>query len=239
MNRLFRIIPTFAIVFVLAGSGHSVSADEKSSNDFSFEGVKNVVFLVDLFNLQGLSFKQWKERKLRPEKSLVSRVIAALPEDVPVGLRVFGTGIANQRFIQDPEVVPLAQGNRLAIMKKLSSEFDPVTSRPGQEQFEDRIVSPAVEKCLANDLQSAFGRTCIVILTDGNLHLPARQPSLGPQFLHGAADHRIQIIPVVTGLEYEEVPGLLNALARSTKGRVYDKNSIEEFVHAVEQSNKK
>jgi hypothetical protein len=159
---------------------------------------------------------------------------------VSVGLCVFGTGIANQRFIQDPEVVPLAQGNRLAIMKKLSSEFDPCTSRPGQEPYGDHIVSPAVKQCLANDLQSAFGRTCIVILTDGNLHLPARQPfSPGQQFFHGATDPRIQIIPVVTGLEYEEVPGLLNALARSTKGRVYDKNSIEEFVHAVEQSNKK
>lgn len=193
----------------------------KEPGDVSFIDVKNILFLFDDLNFTNMSRTVWHDEKLQKEHAVVDRIVSAMPKQTCFGLRMLG------RSSPDSMILPVATHKQSAI-DHLLNRLEPKITR-ASDASGAALLLPLVQNCASIDLSKMPGRSMIILITDAHLNLSRRE-----YFLRlPKVDPKIQVVPVIIGREFSEVPGYLNALACSTNSRVYDEKSIDDLVAAA------
>jgi hypothetical protein len=181
---------------------------------------RNLVIVLDVsgsMNARLGSTTRWKTAL-----GMLEEVVAALPEDLNVGLRVYGHRQSSKspQTCKDTElVVPIGKLDRAAIVKAAS-------------RLKPRGETPLIHSSLQalGDLASAGGGS-VILITDGEESCKGDPKAAAAQIAASGVDVTLNIVGfTLTG---EQVEGELGALAGSTGGRYYSAQDGAELSRAV------
>jgi len=130
------------------------------NGDFTFSGVKNILFLLDCSNSMKDMRKGSRRSKMLEAKELISQIVSNVPTTTLMGLRVFGekyTGLPEIDCQDTPLLIPLGTRNSAKITRQLR-EIEPTGMSP---------LSLALKRTLEEDLEHADGRSVVILICDG------------------------------------------------------------------------
>ena len=194
-------------------------------------GPANVLFLVDAsFSMkEKLPSDGEKEPKMSVAKKVLQSALYKVPQDVNLGLRVFG-----QQFLQaDPYadchstalLVPLGQHNRGAIHSRVE-EIKPFGMTP---------LEYALRQAAEDDFRGVQGAKTIILITDG-----ADTCGGNPcAFISRLPLFGIKMKVDVVGVDLKRDPtarAQLHCIAETSGGKYYDANTAAEMVDSISKS---
>ncbi len=181
---------------------------------------KNLEIILDASG----SMKQRLGKKTRWETALevLEQVLAKLPEDFQVGLRIYGhrePSRSPQTCTDSELVVPVAKLDRAGILAAANA-------------VKPRGETPLVYSLLQTpgDLKEAGGGS-VVLVTDGEESCKGDLAAAPRQLSGSGVDVRVDIVGFT--LKGKEARGKLASLAKATGGRYYGAESGEALARAV------
>jgi len=191
-------------------------------------GPVNILFVLDA----SYSMKEKlgnDERKMTAAKQVLQSALSRIPNDVNLGLRVFGQSFARDNPMADcmatTLLVPLGQHNRGAIIRQVN-QIEPYGMTP---------LEYAISQAAANDFRNVEGSKTLILITDGadtcggNPCAYVRSlPSLG-----------IKLKVDVVGVDLKRDPtarAQLHCVAEISGGKYFDANTAAELVDSVSKS---
>lgn len=200
----------------------------------------NILFIVDgsrsmLERLEG------DTQKIDAAKQVLQNALSRIPQDVNLGLRVFGQGYqpTNHSMFQggfpgmqmDMEChntalwVPLGRGNRRTIIEKVR-QIKPYGMTP---------LAYAIEQAAISDFRGSQGGKTIILITDGADTCNGDPCAVIKQLpLYG-----INIKVDVVGLALRREPfarAQLNCISEKSGGHYYDANTAADLIESVSHS---
>ena len=173
-----------------------------------------------------------ENQKLEAAKQVLQNALARIPNDVNIGLRVFGQG-SNAGGFSTPAVdcrqtallVPLGQGNRRTIIERVRN-LKPFGMTP---------LEFALRQAAEGDLATAQGAKTIILITDG-----ADTCGGNPcGYIHMLPILGIHLKIDVVGLDLKHdrsARAQLNCISEGTGGKYYDADSAAALIDSVTNS---
>jgi hypothetical protein len=162
-----------------------------------------------------------KAPKMEMAKKVLEQTMATIPQDVNVGLRVFGQSFHNDPYLdcqQTALLVPIGQHNRRAIVERIR----------GMRPYGLTPLTFALEQA-ASDLSPFSGRKQLILISDG-----AETCGLDPcAMIHQLTARGINMKIDIVGLGLKndrEAKIQLDCIAKQTGGKFYDSNTAAELV---------
>lgn len=190
-------------------------------------GPVNIMFLLDA----SYSMKEklnGAEKKINAAKQVLETALARIPNDVNIGMRVFGQGYTGNSFTdctQTQLLVPLGQHNRNSIIQKTRT-IEPFGLTP---------LAYALRQTVEEDFRYAQGAKTIILISDG-----ADTCGADPcAFMRLLPQYGVKIKCDVVGLDIHHdntARNQLNCIAGATGGRYYDANTSGDLIDSVSQS---
>ncbi len=190
-------------------------------------GPVNIMFLLDA----SYSMKDklgGSEKKINAAKEVLETALARIPNDVNVGIRVFGQGFSGVPEIdcrQTALLVPLGTHNRNSIIQRVRT-IEPFGLTP--LEFALRLTAE-------EDFRSAQGPKTIILISDG-----ADTCGGNPcAFIRLLPAYGIRIKCDIVGLALHNDPksrAQLNCVAEASGGKYYDANTASELIDSVSRS---
>ncbi len=191
-----------------------------TSLDFSFEGVTNVMFLVDCSHSMTEQAVNG-QTKMDLAKSLISRALAKIPATTRCGLRVFGQATTPGMECQATErLIELKENQNKAIAEKVNQLY------PGGET----PLTYALKEVFESDFKGIMDRKLVILLGDGEDtcgYDPAAY--VGTLSKRGIEDAHVVVLSLI-GLRDRRAKMKLESIARTTNGNYYDFDEFEQFI---------
>jgi Ca-activated chloride channel family protein len=190
-------------------------------------GPVNIMFLLDA----SYSMKEklsGAEKKINAAKQVLETALARIPNDVNIGLRVFGQGYSgdpNTDCNQTQCLVPLGQHNRNSIIQRTRT-IEPFGLTP---------LATALRRTVEEDFRYAQGAKTIILISDG-ADTCGQDPCA---FMRLLPRYNVKIKCDVVGLDLHRdnaARNQLNCVANATGGKYYDANSSGELIDSVSHS---
>lgn len=202
-------------------------------------GPVNILFIVDgsrsmLEKLDGST------QKIDAAKQVLQNALSRIPQDVNLGLRVFGQGYEGPHSMfsgglpglaLDTECrntalwVPLGRGNRRTIIEKVR-QIKPYGMTP---------LAYAIEQAAVSDFRGMQGTKTIILITDGADTCNGNPCEVIKQLpLYG-----IKLKVDVVGLALRREPfarAQLNCISEKSGGHYYDANTAADLIESVSHS---
>jgi len=181
---------------------------------------RNLVIVLDVSG--SMNAKLGDTTRWKTALDMMKEVVDALPEDLNVGLRVYGHRQSSKspQTCKDTElIVPIAKLDRAAIVKAAS-------------RLKPRGETPLIHSSLqaVEDLKAAGGGT-VILITDGEESCKGDAKAAAGQIVASGIDVTLNIVGfTLTG---EQVENELGALAGSTGGRYYGAQDGAQLSRAV------
>ncbi len=181
---------------------------------------RNLVIVLDVSG--SMNAKLGATTRWKTALEMMSEVVDALPEDLNVGLRVYGHRQSSKspQTCKDTElVVPIAKLDRAKILKAAS-------------RLKPRGETPLIHSSLqaVGDLQSAGGGS-VILITDGEESCKGDAKAAAAEIAASGVDVTLNIVGfTLTG---EAVEAELGTLAGSTGGRYYSAQDGAQLSRAV------
>ncbi|MDR3616950.1 MAG: VWA domain-containing protein [Candidatus Obscuribacterales bacterium] len=189
-------------------------------------GPVNIMFLLDA----SYSMKEklnGAEKKINAAKQVLETALARIPNDVNIGMRVFGqgyTGTGSDCF-QTQLLVPLGLHNRNSIIQRTRT-IEPFGLTP---------LAYALRQTVEEDFRYAQGAKTIILISDG-----ADTCGADPcAFMRLLPRYGVKIKCDVVGLDVHHdnaARNQLNCIANATGGKYYDANTSGDLIDSVSQS---
>ena len=181
---------------------------------------RNLVIVLDVSG--SMNAKLGGTTRWKTALGMMQEVVDALPDDLNVGLRVYGHRQSSKspQTCKDTElVVPIEKLDRAAIVKAAS-------------RLEPRGETPLVHSSLqaVEDLKAAGGGS-VILITDGEESCKGDPKAAAAQIAASGIDVTLNIVGFT--LSGEQVEGELGALAGSTGGRYYGAQDGAQLSRAV------
>jgi Ca-activated chloride channel family protein len=245
-SRLLRSILVLAIATVfgaaakaqniaqLEGGTQSTALQGGTTGSLMQAGVQteggpiNILFILDC----SYSMKEklgGDERKMTVAKQVLQSALSRIPNDVNLGLRVFGQSFARSNPLADCQstalLVPLGQHNRGAIIRQVN-QIEPYGMTP---------LEYAVSQAAGNDFRDVEGSKTLILITDG-----ADTCGGNPcAYIRSLPYLGIKLKVDVVGVDLKRDPSAraqLNCVAERSGGKYYDANTAAELVDSVSKS---
>jgi hypothetical protein len=164
------------------------------------------------------------EQKMDAAKRVLQETMATIPQDVNVGLRVFGQSFRNDVFFdcqQSALLVPPGLRNRRTIVESVR-QIRPYGLTPLTFGLREA----------ANDLAQIRGKKQIILISDGAETCDQDPCELVRQLTAAGYDIKINIVGL--GLKADWLAKRqLNCIAQSSGGQFYDSNTTAELVDNI------
>lgn len=190
-------------------------------------GPVNILFVLDCSYSMKEKFGG-SEKKMNAAKAVLENAMARIPNEVNLGLRVFGEGFANVPEIdcrQTRLLVPLGQHNRGAIIRSVR-QIEPFGLTP---------LEYAIRVAAESDFRDVQGKKTLIVITDG-----ADTCGGNPcAYVHSLPRRGIRLKIDVVGVDLKREPAAraqLNCITEATGGKYYDANSSAEMIDGVAKS---
>ncbi len=187
------------------------------------QAATSVELILDASNsmwgqIQGVS-------KIAIAKEVLEQIINGLPEEMNVGLRLYGHrfGLNDQRACQDTELnVPIGPINKAQLIDII-------------EKIQPKGKTPLVYSVLqaGNDFQN-IQRGNIILITDGVESCDGDVDSIAPALKKLGIDLKVHIVGF--DIKEAEARAELEAIAKSTEGTYLDAKDSEELLSSLEQT---
>ena len=187
----------------------------------------NILFILDA----SLSMKEKindGSTKMECAKKVLQEAISKIPEEVNIGLRVFGQtycGIQGMDCRSSLLLVPIGKDNRRSIIERLR-QIIPSGLTP---------LEYAIDQAAQDDFSGISGAKTIILITDG-----AETCGGDPcKYVRSLPLMGIKLKIDVVGLDLKNEPRAkfqLNCISESSGGKYYDANSSQELVDTVSKS---
>ena len=166
-----------------------------------------------------------KTKKISIARKVLAEIITKLPENIHVGLRVFGHRYrpTDKRAHRDTELIfPIGPIDKAKLIKTINS-------------IKPRGKTPLVYSILQapKDFED-IGRGTIIVITDGVETCGGDINSIAPALKKSELELKVNIV----GFDIKEVEARkqLEAIARSTGGRYLDARNPEELLSSLEET---
>jgi len=151
-------------------------------------------------------------------RAALATVIDRLPEDAPVGMRVFGSGSSADPCTDSQRVVDVGTGNRPQLRAAVEA-YSPYGETP---------ISYALEQA-GKDLRPD-GKRSILLVSDGEPTCPPDPCEIAASLAQQGIDLHIDVV----GLDVSgKAADILRCIAREGRGSYYDVRSAEELIDAL------
>ena len=204
-------------------------------------GPVNILFIVDGSRSMLEVIEHGGRQKMDAAKDVLQQALARIPNDVNIGLRVFGQGAVTTQHsmfgggfgglnmfseCQNSALwVPIGRSNRRSFIEKVR-QIKPYGMTP---------LSYAIEQAAHYDFRGVEGSKVIILITDGAdtcdrnpCEVIARLP------LHGI---RLKVDVVGLALAREpEARRQLDCIAKTSNGKYYDAKSSAELINSITAS---
>lgn len=189
-------------------------------------GPSNILFLIDAS--QSMKEKLGPDdQKMDEAKRTLQQILSRIPNDVNIGLRVFGHSFSNDPYTdcqQSALLVPLGTHNRGAIMRRL----------PDLKPYGLTPLTYGLMQA-SRDLEQVQGTKTIILLSDG-AETCGGDPCAYIRLLQ-ARGIKTKVDIVGLGLRRDRsAKDQLNCIAASSGGKYYDANTAAELVDSVTKS---
>lgn len=190
-------------------------------------GPINILFVLDCSYSMKEKFGG-DEKKMIAAKQVLESALTRIPNDVNLGLRVFGQGFSN---MPDADcratqlVVPLGTHNRNAIIQRVR-QIEPFGMTP---------LEFALRRAAEDDFRGMTGPKTIILISDG-ADTCGGDPCA---FISMLPRYGIRIKVDVVGLDLKRDPRAryqLNCVAETSGGHYYDANSAGDLIDSVSHS---
>lgn len=190
----------------------------------------NILFLIDSSQSMkekiAVGFESGKEPKMEAAKRVLQEALSRIPNEVNLGLRVFGNGFRGDftDCQQSTLLVPIGKNNRRAIIESARSMapygLTPLTY--GLMQAE-------------NDLRYCVGPKTVILISDGAETCGGDPCAYIDRLSRIGVKMKIDIVGV--GLKRDrEAQDQLNCIAQKSGGKYYDANTSAELVNSITNS---
>ena len=204
-------------------------------------GPVNILFIVDGSRSMLEVIEHGGRQKMDAAKDVLQQALSRIPNDVNIGLRVFGQGAVTSQHsmvgggfgglnlfseCQNSALwVPIGRSNRRSFIEKVR-QIKPYGMTP---------LSYAIEQAAHYDFRGVEGSKVIILITDGAdtcdrnpCEVIARLP------LHGI---RLKVDVVGLALAREpEARRQLDCIAKTSNGKYYDAKSSAELINSISAS---
>jgi Mg-chelatase subunit ChlD len=189
-------------------------------------GPVNILFIVDC----SYSMKEGMgggDQKMDAAKRVMQNALARIPNDVNIGLRVFGQGFSSNPAFdcqQSTLLVPMAQGNRRSIIERIR-QVHPFGLTP---------LTFALRQA-AQDFQRIQGQKTVILITDG-AETCGGQPC---EFVRKLTSIGVKMKVDIVGLALKrdhDARRQLNCIAEASGGKYYDADTAAQLVDSVSRS---
>ena len=195
-------------------------------------GPINILFLIDSSNSMREKIVAGpdsgkKEAKMEAAKKVLEETLSRIPNDINLGLRVFGNGFRGDfsDCQQSTLLVPIGKNNRHAIIEAVRSltpfGLTPLTYALMQAE---------------NDLRYCQGPKTVILISDG-VETCGGDPCPYVDRLTRVLGVRMKIDIVGLGLRRDRsAQEQLNCIAQKSGGKYYDANTAADLVNSISNS---
>lgn len=190
-------------------------------------GPINILFLLDC----SYSMKDklnGEEKKMKAAKDVLEIALRRIPQDINVGLRVFGqgmTGVTDIDCRQTALLVPLGTHNRGSIMARVNA-LEPNGLTP---------IEYAIRQAAEDDFRGVQGPKTLILITDG-----ADTCGGNPcEYIRTLPMRGIRLKVDVVGVDLKREPAAraqLHCIADQSGGKYSDANTAAEMIDSVTKS---
>ncbi len=187
----------------------------------------NILFIIDA----SYSMKEKLAggvQKMEAAKKVLQEALSKIPQNVNLGLRVFGQSFTNIPSIDcrsSALLVPIGQGNRRAIIERIR-QIMPYGLTP---------LEYAIKQAAQDDFSEVQGTKTLIVITDG-----AETCGGNPcGYVRSLPLMGIKIKIDVVGLDLKREPKAryqLNCISETSGGKYYDANSTDDLVNSISNS---
>ena len=187
------------------------------------ETTKNVELILDASNSMWGQIK--RESKISIAKEVLKQIINGLPEEMNVGLRLYGHRykLKDKRACQDTElIIPIGPLQR----DQLNQTIEKITPRGKTPLVYSILQSP-------QDFANLKGGT-VLLISDGIESCEGDIKSIAPKLKESGIELRVNIIGF--NIKEEEARKQLEAIAKSTGGIYLDAKDSQELLSSLQQT---
>ncbi|MBX9950298.1 MAG: VWA domain-containing protein [Candidatus Obscuribacterales bacterium] len=221
MQERSRILWLLPSIFAL---GFGIHVHSNSGAHAEEHQPQSVLILLDCSSSMKQVFSN-KESRMEVAKRLVARFATELPPSINLGLRVFGYGKSDDRFMDcrySALLIPLGQGNRRSLIEKIRN-----ISANGQSP-----IAFALTQALENDLSGITGRRTVVLICDGGDSCEEDAPAIVQKVRNAHKDVTYKVVSLVPkGYAFDLKA--VQAVADAAGGEVYSPESISELIKYI------
>ncbi len=173
--------------------------------------------------------------KMVEAKRTILNVIQRTPDNINLGLRVYGHRWTPRNSCRESELmVPMGHNNRMQIASRMVS-IKPEGATP---------ISYSIHQAVYGDLRNVMGKKSIILISDGLENCDEDPCELVVKLLRSGVDIKINVIGY--GLTDALAEKQLKCVALATKGRYYTADTsaqlargLDELFHAKQEVNAK
>jgi hypothetical protein len=193
-------------------------------------GPVNIMFLLDCSFSMKEKLGSERKPKMHAAKEVLEGAVARIPNDVNVGLRVFGQGFSGVPEIdcnQTACLVPLGTHNRNSIIARAGT-LEPFGLTP---------LTYALRQCAEGDFRTAQGPKTIILISDGADTCGGDPCAFIALLEQAGIKLKIDIVGLaLTGRSDRPAREQLNCIAERSGGKYFDANTAGELIESIAHS---
>ncbi len=186
---------------------------------------EKILFIVDFSN--SMNEKIGHHTKLEIALSTMQDILQMLPQNVSVGLRVYGhkTGFTPRQSCSASELIsPIAQNNAVNVFRKLKS-VDAVGWTP---------ITYSLKQATFFDFSDTQGKKRIILISDGGENCDESPCDFVIELMKYREDISIDVIALAVG--DRDSNNQLKCVALVTSGKFYNANTAADLKNSLEDS---
>lgn len=162
--------------------------------------------------------------KMAAAKRTVFQTLQKIPENRPVGLRVYGQSRNDYDACRATQLlVPIGFNNRIGISRALM-DVEPTGATP---------ISHTLKVALSQDFAGVQGKKSIVLVSDGIETCSVDPCAVAVKMIQSGADVKINVVGY--GLQDYEAEKQLKCVALATKGKFYNAHTEAELASSLDE----
>ncbi len=186
---------------------------------------EKILFIVDFSN--SMNERIGHNTKLEIAISTMQEILQMLPQNVYVGLRVYGhkTGFTPRQSCSASQLIsPIAQNNAINVFSKLKS-VDAVGWTP---------ITYSLKQAVFFDFAETQGKKRIILISDGGENCDESPCDFVIELMKHREDVSIDVIALAVG--DQDANNQLKCVALVTSGKFYNANTAADLKNSLEDS---